>query len=296
MEVLTAPTGFCMGIERAYRGMSKRAQHEPPFTVTHQNARNPNDTLLRIEMREPELMRRYPGLDRLSVARDADAIEPGARVVLGFHGLEPDDKRRLATNGVVLLDDLICPFIAKLDRVVERHVAAGYDVAMVGSPDNHHLRTARKLAVAHGRRCFAIVEVQDIEALPIADGRPIVLVGEVTGNTQVYREVIARIEEKKLPIKIKRTMCADSYARQSSASELAGQVDVVLLIDDGGDGSRSVYEVCTRVNHRVHRIRDRQDIDRAWVADAAKVAVVGGILIPNWTIAEVARYVREMVA
>jgi 4-hydroxy-3-methylbut-2-enyl diphosphate reductase len=283
-----------MGINRAYSGMNNRALAEAPFTVVHQNSANEFDTLRRIVGRDPELLNRYPGLDRVAVSFDPGNLHEGDRLVLGFHGLPNEDKHDLTAKGVDLLEDLICPFIAKLDRVVERHVSAGFDVAMVGSADNHHLRTARKFAAAHGRRCFAIVKADDIDVLPFADGVPIVLVGEVTGNTEVFHEAIARIETLKLPLKVMKTMCADSYSRQREAVELAQNTDVVVLVDDGGDGARSVFEVCSRVNGQVHRVRDKRDIQSAWLAGASKVAVVGGILIPDWTINEVAQHIRAM--
>ena len=296
MEILTSSFGFCIGINRAYREMNARALAEAPFTAAHQNSANGYDTLRRIERAEPELLSRYPGLAEVKVTHDPAGVQAGERLVLGFHGLAPEDKAGLVASGVDLVDDLICPFIAKLDRVVEQHVSAGFDVAMVGSPVNHHLATARKLAAQHGRRCFAIVNAEDIDALPFADGRPIVLVGEVTGNTEVFHETMARIEALKLPVKVKKTMCADSYGRQRNAAELAQQADLVVLVDDGGDGSRSVFEVCSRVNARVNRIKSKTEIDRQWFAGVAKVAVVGGILIPDWTITEVAQHIRGICA
>jgi 4-hydroxy-3-methylbut-2-enyl diphosphate reductase IspH len=82
--------------------------------------------------------------------------------VLGFHGLPHDAKEGLATRGVDLLDDLICPFIAKLDRVVERHVQAGFDIAIVGTKENHHCQTAKKFAEEHGRHCFIIEQAETL--------------------------------------------------------------------------------------------------------------------------------------
>ena len=165
---------------------------------------------------------------------------------------------------------------------------------MVGSADNHHLRTARKISAEHGQRCFAIVRPHDIEALPFADGRPIALVGEVTGNTETFREVVRLIETKHLPVKIRKTMCSDSYGRQQRAAELAEAADVVLLIDDGGDGSRSVFEVCSRRNKPVHRVPSKELIEPNWFKGARVVAIVGGIMVPEWTIAEAAEHVRSL--
>lgn len=296
MEVLTASIGFCIGIARAYRGMSDHALQAPGVTVAHQNSKLDYDTLRRIERGDPELLKRYPGLSQVAVSHDVSTLADGDRLVLGFHGLPEEGKSELAGRGVKIVDDMICPFIAKLDRVVEQEVQRGFDIAMVGSAENHHLRTARKISAEHDRRCFAIVKAQDIEALPFADGRPIALVGEVTGNTETYHEVIRLIEEKHLPVKVRKTMCSDSYNRQRGAAELAEAADVVVLIDDGGDGSRSVFEVCARRNKPVHRVHSKELIEPGWFAGAKVVAIVGGIMVPEWTIADAAEHVRSLAA
>jgi 4-hydroxy-3-methylbut-2-enyl diphosphate reductase len=294
MEVFTASMGLCIGINRAYRGMNEWALKESSLAVAHQNSGMEFDTLRRIERRDPELLERYPGLPRLSVAYDVAALKKGDRLVVGFHGLPKEAKDDLGVRGVDLLDDLICPFIAKLDRVVERHVLAGFDVAIVGTRENHHCRTAKKIAAEHGRECYVIECAEDAESLPSTENQNLVLVGQVTGNTEVFREVISRIEKSGKPIKIVKTMCSDSYSRQKGAVDLSSRTDIVLLIDDGGDGAQSVYEVCVRVNNRVHRLHSKDDIKMEWFANANSVAVVGGILVPEWTIAEVADHVRAL--
>jgi multidrug efflux pump subunit AcrA (membrane-fusion protein) len=51
-----------------------------PFTVAHQNAGGDYDTLTRIERREPELLDRYPGLGKLSVAPNVSTLGEGDRL------------------------------------------------------------------------------------------------------------------------------------------------------------------------------------------------------------------------
>src|SRR6266404_6784693 len=146
MEVLTASVGFCLGITRAYPEMNKRALAEAPFAVTHQNAGGEFDTLTRIERREPALLAQYPALGELSIVRDVSNLGEGDRLVLGFHGLDKKTKENLLARGVDLLDDLLCPFIEKLDRVVERLAKQGFDIAIVGAKDNPHCRVAKSIA------------------------------------------------------------------------------------------------------------------------------------------------------
>src|SRR5262249_50277174 len=154
--------------------------------------------------------------------------------------------------------------IEKLDRVVERLAKEGFDIAIVGAKGNHHCRVAKRIADEHGRRCHVIEQADDVDGLPNEDGRAVALVGQGTGNTEVLPELNERIRRSKAPVKIVKTMCSESYSRQRTAVELAQRADVVILLDDGGGAAQSVFEVCSRVNKRVHRVRSKEDIKPAW--------------------------------
>lgn len=294
MEILTDGAGFCLGITRAYRKMNERALQEGAFSVTHQNAGGEFDTLTRIARREKELLATYPGLGELSVVRDVSTLSGGDRLVLGFHGLTKDTKQNLAARGVDLVEDLTCPFIAKLDKMVERLAGDGFDIAIVGTKDNHHCRIAKAIADEQGRRCYVIEQPGDLDAVPAEAGRPVALVGQVTGNTQVFTEVLQRIRTSGAPIKVVKTMCSDSYGRQRAAVDLAHQADLVILLDDGGGAAQSLFEVCARANKRVHRVRSKHEIQAHWFDGAQRTAVVGGILVPSWAIAEAVRHIEEI--
>jgi 4-hydroxy-3-methylbut-2-enyl diphosphate reductase len=294
MDVRTAQVGFCFGIERAYSAFDKHARAGEPIHVAHR-AGGAWDTLRRIERRDPELLKRYPGLNNVAVTHDVATLKDGDRLVTGFHGLAGDTKTGLADRGVTLVEDMLCPFIAKLDRVVEQAAGEGFDIAIVGKRGNHHCLVAQDFAEKHGQRCYVIESPDDLEAIP-RDGRRIALVGQVTGNTETFDAVIDRVESSRMPVRIFRTMCGDSRTRQENAVELAKSSDVVILIDDGGGASESVFEVCSRHNSRIHRVGAREDIERDWFDGASKVAVLGGILVPEWTIEDMAERVRELTA
>jgi 4-hydroxy-3-methylbut-2-en-1-yl diphosphate reductase len=234
-------------------------------------------------------------LSRLAVARDLSKLDQGDRLVLGFHGLKQDTKASLEARGVDLVEDLICPFIAKLDRVVERLAGQGFDIAIVGLKDNHHCRVAKQVADEHQRRCYVIEQPGDLDAIPADDGRPVALVGQVTGNTEVFAEVVERIRTSGAPIKVVKTMCSDSYGRQRTAAELARRADVVILLDDGGGAAQSLFDICARINKRLHRVRSKEDIQPHWFDGARTAAIIGGILVPSWTVEDTARFVRAMV-
>jgi 4-hydroxy-3-methylbut-2-en-1-yl diphosphate reductase len=77
---------------------------------------------------------------------------------------------------------------------------------------------------------------------------------------------------------------------------LAREADLIVLVDDGKDAPQSVLEVCSRVNQRIYRIRSKEDIRPEWFSGASKTAIVAGILVPDWSLQEVAQHIRAMCA
>ncbi len=294
MEITTATVGFCLGITRAYRLMNARALTDAPFYVTHQNFGGELDTLRRIERRDAHLLSLYPALEKIAVVHDASELRQGDRLVLGFHGLPREVKEGLTANGVVLVDDLQCPFITRLNGVLERLVREGFDVIIVGSKGNHHCQEAQRLAEEYGRTCVVIERPEDIESMPNDDAKRWALVGQVTGNTTTFKDVVRGLREKGIPAKIVRTICSDSYLRQGIAMNFAKEADLVIVVDDGGGAAQSVVEVCSQLRKNVHRIGSKDEVKRECLEGVRKVAIVGGILVPQWSLDEVARHIKQI--
>ena len=298
MEIIKTKVGFCYGIIRVYHLINKRAiaYDDEQFCVAHQNSSGELDTLRRIEHRDEYLLKMYPGLKKVAVAHDIAKLSKGDRLVLGFHGVPNYTKEQLKGKGVILLDDLQCPFIARLNHVSERLVAEGFDIIIVGKKQNYHCQEALKLAEKYQRRCFVVEKEEDVETITHDSTQRLALVGQVTGNTVTFDYVTKRLHEKGIPIRIEKTVCSDSYLRQGEAISLAKESDVVVIVDDGGGASQSVFEVCSALSKRIHRICRKEEIRQEWFDDACKVAIVGGILVPQWSIDEVAEYIEKICA
>lgn len=297
MEIIKAKVGSCYGIIRAYHLMNKKAARDNEhFYVTHQNSSSELDPLKRIERREGRLMEIYPALEKVSVAHDIAELCKDDRLVLGFHGLPYHAKKQLEEKGVNILDDLQCPFIARLNHALESLVSEGFDIIIVGKRQNHHCQEALKLAERYNQRCFVIEKDEDVETIICDSTQRLALVGQVTGNIMTFNYVVKRLHQKGIPVKVEKTVCSDSYLRQGEAIALAKESDVVVIVDDGGGASQSVFEVCSTLSKRIYRIRRKEEITQEWFGDAHKVAIVGGILVPEWSIDEVAEYIEEICA
>jgi len=305
MDVRTAKFGFCVGIERAYNLMNKQASSAAgkPIYATHESQQpNPNadmDTLRRIERGDGRLLERYPALKAVQVLHDLSVLRGDETLLLGFHGLPRDTIEDLTGQGIQV-KDYKCPFIARLDNTVERLVAEGFDILIMGKRKNHHCRYAQDVASRHQRQCVIIETLADVDTIPGETAARWALVGQVTGNTLLWQAVVQRLQQRGLAVQVLQTVCSDSYKRQEMAMELAQQTDCCLVVDDGGDASQSLFEVLSAVHAKVYRCRWRDDgswkasLDVSWLTGARSVAVVGGILVPKWALDEVAAYVRGL--
>ena len=305
MEVRTAPVGWCVGIERAYRLMNKQASSEAgtPLYATHR-AQPPNtnedlDTLRRIEQGDGRLLERYPALKEVKVLHDLPVLRGDATLLVGFSGLPRDTIEDLAGRGIEV-KDYTCPFIAKLAKTVDRLVADGFDILIMGKRQNHHCQDAQEVASKHQRQCIIIEKIEDVDTIPLETTSRWALVGQVTGNTLLWNAVVERLQQRGVAAQVLKTICSDSYQRQGKAMELAQTADRCLVVDDAGGASQSLFEVLSAVGAQVYRFRWRDDgswkaaIDVRWLTGASSVAVVGGILVPQWAINEVAAYVKGL--
>ena len=307
MEVKTWKFGWCVGIERAYRLMNKQASlaEGKPIYATH-DSQQPNtnadmDTLTRITQGDGHLLERFPALKAVKVLHDPSVLRGDETLLLGFHGLPRDTIEDLTGKGIEV-KDYKCTFIARLDNSVDRLVAEGFDILIVGKRQNHHSRYAQETASRHQRQCVIIEQLEDVETIPLETASQWALVGQVTANTLLWKAVVERVQQRGLAAQVLQTVCSDSYQRQENAMELAQQADFCLVVDDGGGASQSLFEVLSAVHAKVFRCRWRDDgswkasIDASWLTGAGRVAVVGGILVPKWAIDEVADYVQRGMA
>lgn len=305
MDVQTATVGWCVGIQRAYRLMDRQAAVAAgaPLYATH-HAQHPAanadmDTLRRIADGEEQLLTLYPRLKDVQVVHDLSGLQRDDTLMLGFHGLPRDTIQDLTDKGVTV-QDYKCPFIAKLDDTVDHLTAEGFDILIMGKRPNHHCQYAQESAAKQQRRCIILETLADVDTIPAEPSARWALVGQVTGNILLWREIMERVQQRGLSPHVVQTVCSDSYQRQEGAMALAHQADCCLILDDGGGASQSLYEVLSTMHANVRRLRWRDDgswqaaVDPAWFTGVRRIALVGGILVPAWALDTVATYLRGL--
>lgn len=303
MEIYIANIGLCWGIDRAYKKMAADANafSDRRLYATHRLAlpgtNRDLDTLGRIDRRDPATVSAYPGIEAIHVVEDHRSLSPGDTVLLGFHGVSRQEILDMNNNGIEIRDHK-CSFIENLDSKVEKAVANGYNLIFVGKPATHHARHACQVANAGGKKCVVINSVNEFSAICRHPEERWALVGQVTGNSLVWGNVVEANKSAQLADIVLSTLCSDAFDRQAEALRLIQSCDAVLLVDDGGGGANSVADVLSTEDKPVFKLRWKEDeswkdgIISEWFRNVGVLGIVGGINVPSWSLIAVADHLK----
>lgn len=287
LDVRIATIAYCWGIDLAMKRIAKVASNDT-VQATHRWSPKPEarrwDPLELVRQRDTSLVHRYPGLERVEVIEKLGDVT-ASRLALGHHGtVEP-----VAHAGGAQILDFTCPFIADSEHRARVLAEAGYDLVLFGKPGNHHCEYAKSAAEAAGRVGVIGESVADLQAQLSEAGRHWACLGQVTANVERWAAFKNDLASLATPVHIVDTVCSDSYDRQDEGLALARQCDVVILVNDHGGSTLSLFEVCQAANRQTYRFDPMSGgaLDPRWFDGARSVAVVGGIHVPNWILESV---------
>jgi 4-hydroxy-3-methylbut-2-enyl diphosphate reductase len=117
-----------------------------------------------------------------------------------------------------------------------------------------------------------------------------------TGFTSFVKNVIDQALVKDAEIRIADTLCHDIRERQAAALELAGRVDLMLVI--GGHNSantRHLLDLCKTVSS-TYLIETASELQTGWLRGVNRIGITSGASTDETTISEVCSYLGSLSA
>jgi (E)-4-hydroxy-3-methyl-but-2-enyl pyrophosphate reductase len=276
LNVNVAPgSGFCFGVKRALKlAFDAARKGDGPIATLGPIIHNPQ-VVAKLEE------------EGLSVVDSLENIEGGTLVVRS-HGL-PQNILDVAVRGGITIVDATCPFVKQAQDAAARLEREGYAVVIVGEEDHPEvLSVTGKL-----RRPTTVVD-GPLGLSELGEGDKIGVVCQTTQPLEHLRAVVAALLSKARELRVFNTICEATLERQMSALELAGRVDLMLVV--GGKNSantRRLYELCREAGCDAYHIETADELDPAWFKGKKEVGVTGGASTPHWIIDEVVRTVED---
>lgn len=265
LTITVAPyAGYCYGVERALRLTDQAVRRcGGPITTLGPIIHNPGVV--------EELASRG-----VVAVEDASEIREGT-VVVRTHGVPPDVVNDLRQRGLDVVD-ATCPFVSVAQRKASMLAAQGYVVVVLGERDHPEVVG---LAACAGGEALVVEDAGELNPDAVVGRR----VGVVVQTTQT-REQLARLVAALSPLAretlVYNTVCEATERRQAAARELAGQVDLVVVV--GGRNSANttrLAEICRSIQSRTIHVEKASELEGISLAGVRRIGVTAGASTPD---------------
>ncbi len=266
--VLAEQAGFCDGVRKAVEGALAAAGEGEVFALgplAH------NEALLR------DLAKRG-----VVTVESLDQVPGGSTVIIRTHGVAPSVYGEAARRNLRLID-ATCPYVKKLQLLVQKLVGEGQDVVIAGDPNHPEVQALVAWGEGRPRVVSAPAEAERLDL-----GERVALVAQTTQRRDIVDEIGEKLKAKVPAVEIYNTICQATARRQEEAARLAGRVDVMVVV--GGRESANtgkLAEVCSARGVKTILVAEAGELDMSQLGRARVVGVTAGASTPDWTIKEV---------
>jgi 4-hydroxy-3-methylbut-2-en-1-yl diphosphate reductase len=280
MEIVRSPEiGFCFGVRRAIEMLEKAAKSHGELETVGAAVHN-EQVLHRLNK---------IGISAISSIQDSKCDT----LAISSHGLSPEVEAELRSKKKNVIDTT-CPFVRRAQLAAKKLAEDDFFVIIYG--DSQHPEVKGILGWAQGKG-LATLETGSLKTLKSIPQH----LGILSQTTQIPENFVAFTKglidiafQKDSEIRIVDTICPGVRKRQIATLELAGKVDLLLIV--GGRSSantRRLLDLCGGITE-AHFIGRYEDINPDWIKEKKTIGIASGTSTPEETIAEVVNYLERL--
>ena len=217
MRVIQAQSaGFCYGVERAVR-------------MAEEAAAAGGCVMLGSIIHNDSVVRRLEALGARQV-QSAEEVQPGETVLIRAHGEPVETYRTLEARGARVLD-ATCPHVLRIHRLVERTEQEGRTPLIIG--EDHHPEVIA--AASRSSRSVVLGNAEELAewlgAVPARRTERLLAVAQTTCIRSIWEKCVNFLKKECTNAEIFDTICDATQKRQSEAADIAGRVDVMVVVE-----------------------------------------------------------------
>jgi 4-hydroxy-3-methylbut-2-enyl diphosphate reductase len=278
-------SGFCHGVKRAVEHtLEVGEQNEKPVYVLGQLIHN------------QQVIDHLSGKNIQTVS-SLDEVPPGSVCVIRTHGAPPETVESAEARGLEVAD-ATCPDVRLVQNKAIQLAEEGYTVVVVGKQDHPEIIgiMAHSNRVS-GAKIVSINHPDEIQSkLKDLPRRRIGVVSQTTQMEENFFQMVKELSKVAKELKVFNTICPATYFRQNAALELAGKVDMMVVV--GGKNSSNtthLAEICrAEGTETVHIETYKELIGNESLENAKVIGLTAGASTPDWLIEEVLNYLKSL--
>ena len=274
MRVIQAQSaGFCYGVERAVR-------------MAEEAAAAGGCVMLGSIIHNDSVVRRLEALGARQV-QSAEEVQPGETALIRAHGEPVETYRALEARGARVLD-ATCPHVLRIHRLVERAEQEGRTPLIIG--EDHHPEVIA--AASRSSRSVVLGNAEELAewlaAVPARRTERLLAVAQTTCIRSIWEKCVNFLKKECTNAEIFDTICNATQKRQSEAADIAGRVDVMVVVGDRKSANtKHLSEICSTRCARVYQIEGAEELRADFLNGCSVAGLTAGASTPAGIIKEV---------
>jgi len=216
--LLSAPRGFCAGVERAIEIVKRSLKkYGTPVYVRHEIVHNKH------------VVDNLKALGAIFVEELDEITDRSRPVIFSAHGV-PKTVPIEADSYKMEYIDATCPLVSKVHREAENLHKAGYHILLIGH--NNHPEVIGTMGQLPDGTIDLIQDERDVESYELDKKKKIAYVTQTTLSVDDTRGIINALKKKFPEIKepFKEDICYATTNRQSAVKNIAKQCDMFFVL------------------------------------------------------------------
>ena len=216
--LLSAPRGFCAGVERAIEIVKKSIKkYGAPVYVRHEIVHNKH------------VVDSLKAIGAIFVEELEEIKDKTRPVIFSAHGV-PKAIPIEADSYKMEYIDATCPLVSKVHREAENLHKAGYHIVLIGH--NNHPEVIGTMGQLPEDTIDLIQDEHDVELYELDDNKKIAYVTQTTLSVDDTKNIIKALKKKFPQIKepFKEDICYATTNRQSAVKNIAKQCDMFFVL------------------------------------------------------------------
>ena len=191
--------------------------------------------------------------------------------------------------------DATCPLVAKVHKEGQRYSAKDYDIILIGHEG--HPEVIGTMGRIPGK-VYLVSTAEDVGKLEVRDPDKLAYVTQTTLSVDDTRDVIEALKVR-FPTVVGpdvKDICYATQNRQSAVRELAGQVDLLLVVGaQNSSNSKRLSEIGKELNVPSYLIDDASGLNEEWLANIETVGITAGASAPEKLVQDLIKRLGELV-
>ena len=216
--LLSAPRGFCAGVERAIEIVKKSIKkYGTPVYVRHEIVHNKH------------VVDSLKAIGAIFVEELEEIKDKTRPVIFSAHGV-PKSIPLEADSYKMEYIDATCPLVSKVHREAENLHKAGYHIVLIGH--NNHPEVIGTMGQLPEDSIDLIQDEHDVELYELDNNKKIAYVTQTTLSVDDTKNIIKALKKKFPQIKepFKEDICYATTNRQSAVKNIAKKCDMFFVL------------------------------------------------------------------